>query len=321
MFIGTKKIIFLAAIAMLLFALPLMGEEEAVEEEVIEDDGVIVEVAGRTYGEEALEKEITFLSMQYQMDPADLPPEYRDAIENMARQNIIQRAILMEYAREEEVEVDAETRQMMQMMMAQMTQDPDFSKRLEAVGLSMDDMQDYMEDQMMVEALIHKWIDEVEISDEDVEQYYKQRPEEFLRVNARHILIEVEEGADEETREAKREEAQQILDRIEEGEDFAELAAEKSACPSGERGGELGPFGPGQMVPEFERVAFSLEAGEISDIVETPFGYHIVEVIERQDSLDDVREEVTQTLQYEAGDRIFNQKIEEGRERFDVKEY
>lgn len=83
-------------------------------------------------------------------------------------------------------------------------------------------------------------------------------------INASHILVEQEH------------EAQDILKKIAEGKSFEELAKAHSKCPSGEDGGELGSFGKGQMVKEFETAAFALKVGEISPPVRTQFGYHII---------------------------------------------
>jgi peptidyl-prolyl cis-trans isomerase C len=87
--------------------------------------------------------------------------------------------------------------------------------------------------------------------------------------SARHILVETET------------ECQNLIDQIEEGADFAQLAAAHSKCPSGQRGGELGTFGRGQMVPEFDKVVFEGEIGKPLGPVKTQFGYHVVEVTER----------------------------------------
>ena len=85
-------------------------------------------------------------------------------------------------------------------------------------------------------------------------------------VKASHILVE------------KRSEAERILEELKKGTDFSELAKKYSGCPSKKRGGDLGWFGRGRMVPEFEKAAFSLKKGELSDIVKTQFGYHIIKV-------------------------------------------
>jgi peptidyl-prolyl cis-trans isomerase C len=79
------------------------------------------------------------------------------------------------------------------------------------------------------------------------------------------------------------EECESLKQKIENGADFAEMAAAHSKCPSGQRGGNLGEFGKGQMVPEFEAVVFNEEVGKVHGPVKTQFGYHLIEVTERND--------------------------------------
>ena len=88
---------------------------------------------------------------------------------------------------------------------------------------------------------------------------------------ARHILVSTEE------------ECQALKDQIEGGADFGDLAKEHSSCPSGKEGGDLGEFGPGQMVPEFDSVVFSAERGVVQGPVKTQFGYHLLEVTSRME--------------------------------------
>ncbi|SFO94390.1 peptidylprolyl isomerase [Tranquillimonas alkanivorans] len=110
--------------------------------------------------------------------------------------------------------------------------------------------------------------------------------------NASHILLESEE------------EAQAVVEELEGGADFAELARERSTGPSGPNGGELGWFGPGMMVAPFEQAVMDLEAGEISEPVQTQFGWHVIKLNEtrQQDAppLDEVRAEIVAELQQEA---------------------
>ena len=84
-------------------------------------------------------------------------------------------------------------------------------------------------------------------------------------IRARHILV------------AQEFEIQDIQKKLKEGESFEDLARTFSACPSGQRGGDLGEFGRGRMVPSFEEAAFSLEVGEVSKPVRTQFGFHLIE--------------------------------------------
>ncbi len=98
-------------------------------------------------------------------------------------------------------------------------------------------------------------------------------------VGASHILL-MYEGSMRSTATRSKDEAltemKQIKGELDGGADFAILAAQHSDCPSGAKGGELGAFGRGQMVPEFDAVAFDLEVGGVSDVFETPFGYHLI---------------------------------------------
>jgi peptidyl-prolyl cis-trans isomerase C len=91
------------------------------------------------------------------------------------------------------------------------------------------------------------------------------------KATARHILVETQA------------QCEAIKSDIEKGADFADMAQQHSLCPSGEQGGDLGEFYPGQMVPEFDKVVFSAETGKVHGPVETQFGYHLIEITSRSD--------------------------------------
>ncbi|KUJ66105.1 peptidylprolyl isomerase [Streptomyces albus subsp. albus] len=93
----------------------------------------------------------------------------------------------------------------------------------------------------------------------------------MARATARHILVNTEA------------EALQLKEQIANGADFSELAKQHSSCPSSRQGGDLGSFGPGQMVPEFDRVVFSAPVGVVQGPVKTQFGMHLLEVTSRED--------------------------------------
>lgn len=93
----------------------------------------------------------------------------------------------------------------------------------------------------------------------------------MARASARHILVDSEAKCNE------------LKTAIENGADFAQVARENSSCPSSRDGGNLGTFGPGQMVPEFDRVVFSAPVNTVQGPVRTQFGYHLLEVTSRQD--------------------------------------
>lgn len=121
------------------------------------------------------------------------------------------------------------------------------------------------------------------MSDEALREAYAQ-DQPGLMIRARHILLRVPPDATGEQRDSVQAEAESLRERALAGEDFATLAREHSDdTGSGQRGGDLGRFGRGQMVGPFEDVAFQLGVGEISEVVETPFGFHVIKVEEREE--------------------------------------
>jgi peptidyl-prolyl cis-trans isomerase D len=137
----------------------------------------------------------------------------------------------------------------------------------------------------------------LQIADSEIDTYYQEHPSEFRReeqVRARHILLQVN---DQRTADAAVAELAAVRRRIEGGEDFAAVAEEVSEDPgSGPRGGDLGFFGRGQMVPQFEEAAFGAQPGELVGPITTSFGAHLIQVLERRpggvEPLEDVRERI-----------------------------
>lgn len=118
---------------------------------------------------------------------------------------------------------------------------------------------------------------EVKVTEEDTKQYYETLKG---KVQASHILVE-----DEKT-------AKEIKSRLDKGEKFEDLAKEASKDPSGQNGGDLGWFGEGQMVPEFEKAAFALKEGEVSEPVKSEFGYHIIKVTKTVKPYEEMKKEL-----------------------------
>jgi peptidyl-prolyl cis-trans isomerase D len=123
----------------------------------------------------------------------------------------------------------------------------------------------------------------VEVSEEELRQRYESEKDTYQQPeqrHARHILFKVEEGASDEVRAKQKKKAEEVLARAKKGEDFAKLAEEFSEGPTRTRGGDLGFFARGRMVPAFDTAVFSMQPGGISELVETPFGYHIIKLEE-----------------------------------------
>ena len=135
----------------------------------------------------------------------------------------------------------------------------------------------------------------VTVPDSSVEAYYKERVGEELK--ARHVLVPVKADATPEEKSAARARAEEARRKAIDGADFEKLAREYSEPSTAAAGGDLGWFGKGDMVPGFESAAFALPAGEISDVIETRFGFHVIKVEDRRKkTLEEVRPQIVEAL-------------------------
>lgn len=141
-----------------------------------------------------------------------------------------------------------------------------------------------------------KMFKDITVSEEEMKEYYQSHQDQFITggaVRAKHILVKNEE------------EAQKILEELSRQEkDFEAAAKEYSICPSKVKGGDLGYFEKGKMVPEFEDAAFQLEVGKISQPIKTQFGYHIIKIEDKRPS----RELPFEQVKQQVGDHLFRSK-------------
>lgn len=173
-------------------------------------------------------------------------------------------------------QVDTQMQQLVQRFPSQEA----FEQALSAQNFTMDVLKKDVEGQMLRQQLVKKEVlDKVNVSARDVQTYYDQHKNKYVeeeQVRASHILIRVPQQASPVDEAKLKSKADATLKRAQAGEDFAALAKELSDDGSKENGGDLGFFPRGRMVPPFEEAAFALQPGQISDIVRTQFGYHII---------------------------------------------
>ncbi|OFW52751.1 MAG: hypothetical protein A2163_05155 [Actinobacteria bacterium RBG_13_35_12] len=168
----------------------------------------------------------------------------------------------------------------------------EFEGALKANNITLAQLKEDIKRQLMLNKVLAEIKSQVSISDEDLLEYYNENKESLVepeQVHARHILVKTEE------------EANTLLLQLKEGlADFSKLAKEKSTDSSAPSGGDLGFFTRGQMVKEFEDAAFSLEPGDISDVVQTQFGYHIIKCEEKKEeyspTFEEAKEQISNTL-------------------------
>ena len=179
--------------------------------------------------------------------------------------------------------------------------------------LKIDDTEEYRENvkqaekDILTQLTLNKLLLEVTVTDEDALDYYNNNKEQFTQaptVSAKHILVDTKELCE------------QIKSEIDSNKlTFEEAALKYSTCPSKEEGGNLGAFGRGMMVPEFEEVAFSLDLNVVSEPVQTQFGYHLVKVEQRNDGVemkfDEVKPQIVNKLLQEAQQRKYLDVVKE----------
>jgi peptidyl-prolyl cis-trans isomerase C len=161
-----------------------------------------------------------------------------------------------------------------------------FTQSMLAMNITEAELKSQIKQGLTIEKFLdQQFMQKVEVSKSEAKAFYEENKEEFRQpelVKASHILVSFPAGAGEEAKKEALQQIKAIQDDLQEGGDFAALAREHSQCPSGAEGGDLGYFGRGQMVPEFEQAAFGLEPGQVSDIVETQFGYHLIKVEDKK---------------------------------------
>ena len=162
-----------------------------------------------------------------------------------------------------------------------------------------------IKDELLINYAIEKAISSVKVTPDDAKAYFEANPELFAgqpTVAASHILVDTEDKANE------------LLAKIQAGEiSFADAAAANSKCPSSRNGGNLGEFGRGQMVPEFDEACFTMEVGELRGPIKTQFGYHLIQLDAKNEAkplaFSDVREELVRRLTAEKQQAAYQSKL------------
>ncbi len=201
----------------------------------------------------------------------------------------------------------------------------EFQTTLTALKMTEDDLKRKIHRGMAIQELISKLVADVEVTDEEMKAFYESNPDLFQtpeQVQARHILIKVAPEADEAQKKAALQKIRNLQKKIKAGEDFAQLAQTHSEGPSSVKGGDLGFFRRGQMVKPFEEAAFGLEKNEVSDVVETRFGYHLIQVTDRRPAgtiiFGEAKERIAQNIKKEKDGKVVREYLEKLRAKAEI---
>ncbi len=216
-------------------------------------------------------------------------------------------------------DIDAEVAKVIE----QVGGEENFKKALSAQNIDEEAFRKEIEKGARVNKLVEQACTGVEEpTEQEVSDFYEAHKSEYVsepKVLCQHILVKVEESSTSDEKSAAFEKILAIKERIAAGGNFAEEAKNNSDCPSGAEGGSLGWFGPGMMVPEFDKVAFEMKKGEVSGVVTTQFGYHIIYKADEQpggqQTLVDVHDQIKDYLRHGARGKAVDAFVAELREK------
>ncbi len=215
-----------------------------------------------------------------------ITPDRQKELDKQALQQLISAELLYEAAQKLEIkdldqQIDAKVAQ----GKARFANEHDFEKAIKELDMTEKDLREYTRRDLIISNFVEKtFVPKATVTEDDAKKFYDQNLDKFTKpesVKASHILIGVDQKASAQEKKAAKEKAEKLHKELLAGADFATLAKANSTCPSSKQGGDLGTFVKGQMVPSFEKAAFALKPGEISDVVETRFGYHIIKLTGR----------------------------------------
>lgn len=225
-------------------------------------------------------------------------------LQGKALDQLVEQRLLLEAAkRENMLPTEEQVRMAMQMFEQRFPTPEGLDEALKSQGSNRQEFEKNLRVDMTIRNYLMKSLpDTFKVAEGEAQHWYDDHPDMFTQVHARHILVKVDPGASADVKQTAHQKAEGLLQQVRGGADFAEVAKSSSDCPSAPNGGDLGTFGRGQMVPAFEQAAFALGEGQISDLVETQFGYHIIKLEGR------VRLPFDQNLEGQVSQQIMSEK-------------
>ncbi len=315
-----KRILSLAAMTALVCASTVLAQAPQ------EKNPVVLKVNGQPI--RAAEITMAMSNLSAQMQQMGQKPDQQQLIQ-MATGRVIDSVLLAQAAKKAGLKPNEERVQQSIAQIEQQAGGKDkFVTTLAAGGMTVEQFTDMLRTMDLAQDYVETKIKPtVHVTDAEAKKFYDENPKMFShpeQVHARHILIKVPQDADEATKKKAHEKAEQARARALKGEDFAKLAEELSEGPSAKNGGDLGFFTREQMVKPFADAAFALEPGQISNVVETRFGYHVIKVEEKRPAgkkpFDEVKDRLKNYLVNRDLGKAVNAKLEELRKSAEIEE-
>ena len=295
---------------LLIFAIVLSGCAKEIK-------GIVATVNNEDIPQEEFDTEFQFLreSRVRQLGEdalTEVGPEGQ-TLETSIKQNvldtlIVERLILQDSDLEKIIVTEKEVNENIDGVIESLGGEQEFEEFLESYAMTKDYFTNYTKNRLTFAKHIENFNNSIEITDEKLEDYFNENKEDLIELRARHILLSNEEGGN------------RGLEALQNGESFEYLAlTESKHSKSAMNGGDLGYFDRGEFaaVQEFEKAVFSLEVGEISDLIKTEVGFHIIRLDDRKDTFEELRDKITVLLKKQEYERY----VEDLRDKAEIKVY
>ena len=299
----SKDVKWIIIITGLLFAAAVaLGEEKP------PTPGKVAAINGTVITQMEFDNEVSQIRLRIAQRGQNLPDAQLEEFRKKVLDSLIDKELLYQESQKEGIVVEEKSLEdYLTSQKQKFPNESEYKKALGALNLSESSLRSKIKKEYAVQRLIEKQIVEgVKISGNESKSFYKGNPELFKQpeqVRASHILAKLDANANDQQRADARKKIEDIQKQLKQGQEFSELASKLSEGPGREKGGDLGFFRRGQRVGPFEDVAFGLKPGEVSDIVETQFGYHLIKVTDRKPEqmvrFEEVEDKISQYLKQE----------------------
>jgi len=293
-------------------------------------DSMAAEINGVAITKEQFDKELNIHLDRVSRQGQQIAGDQLVALKQDVLEGLIERELLFQASQKAGIQVKDQTiDEQLAAIKKRFPNEAEFNTALSKMSLTEDEVKLQIARGLAIRELIEQQVtSKIVITDVETKAYYDANPQMFKQpeqVKASHILIKVDAAAAEPQKAEARKKIEMVQQKIKDGADFAELAKEYSEGPSNTRGGDLGYFSHGQMVKPFEDAAFAMQTNEVSDIVETRFGYHIIKVYDKKPeqtlAYADVKDKLNQRMKQEKIEVEANQYIDQLKKDSKIEKY
>jgi len=310
-------------IGLMVLVFPAWGDTK---KPLTEEKAAMVNGASITMDEfngEALLIQRSVLGMGKPLTCAQIASIQKEVIESLIRREILYQESRKAGIKIDKKDIDKE----IDILKKKFLSDAEFKNELARRNLSEDTLRAQLERGLLIQKHVEQqFLKKVKVTDADVMAYYESHLSALkqpLQVRVSHILIQTDSKSEPSRKQEARRKAEQILKDLKDGKDFKTIAREQSDGPTRTSGGDLGYIKKGQLEKQFESVVFNLKTEEISDVIETNYGFHLFKVTDRKPesivSYDNVKEQIKQLLLQEKAKKEADEYARKLREKSDVK--